>query len=168
VAGVTRSGNERELLESRAASSLISPHETSRFQHLVLRRKAQMLFELESSKSIEELDNSLRQAIMDHRFGVLAVHDLKQTLREKGYQFENTCRIYEICNPEQANSVLERNPTFASLLPCRVAIYGTGGKLRLSTVLPTSLFSLIGDQQVASVASKVEEDMKSLMRQAAG
>lgn len=127
-----------------------------------------MLFELECSKSIEELDRSLRQAATDHHFGILAVHDLEQTLKEKGHPLGNACRVYELCNPQQAKQVLDHNPAFSSLLPCRVSVYGSGAKLVLSTVLPVSLFSLIsgGNQKLLPVASEVEDDMKAMMREA--
>jgi uncharacterized protein (DUF302 family) len=126
-----------------------------------------MLFELDCSKTVDEIDVSLREAAKNHRFGVLGVHDLEQTLEQKGLPINMTCRVYEICNPQQAKQVLQQNGSFSSLLPCRVAVYGSGEKLRLSTVLPTGLFSLIGDERVHTAALAVEEDIKAMMRQAA-
>jgi hypothetical protein len=40
-----------------------------------------MLFELASSKSIAEIDRDLRELAARQKFGVLAVHDLKETMR---------------------------------------------------------------------------------------
>lgn len=126
-----------------------------------------MLFEVDSAKAMEELDKDLREAAAAHQFGVLGVHDLEQTLQQKGHPLHNACRVYEICNARQANQVLTHNMGFSSLLPCRVSVYGTGGKLRLSTVLPTSLFSLIADSKLEPVAKAVEEDIKAMMQEAA-
>lgn len=126
-----------------------------------------MLFELECSKTADEIDTSLREAAQNHRFGVLGVHDLEQTLEQKGLPIHMTCRVYEICNPQQAKEVLQQNGSFSSLLPCRVSVYGSGDSLKMSTVLPTALFSLIGDEKLLSAARTVEEDIKAMMRQAA-
>ncbi len=63
-------------------------------------------FILDATKSFEEACGSLRQAVPDHGFGVLAVHDLGQTLRSKGLAFPEECRIFEVCNPVQAAAVL--------------------------------------------------------------
>jgi uncharacterized protein (DUF302 family) len=40
--------------------------------------------------------------VVDQDFGVLAVHDLGNTLRSKGLPFSEQCRIFEVCNPKQA------------------------------------------------------------------
>lgn len=125
-----------------------------------------MLFELDCSKTADEIDVSLREAAKNHRFGVLGVHDLEQTLEQKGFPIHRTCRVYEICNPQQAKEVLQQNGSFSSLLPCRVSVYRSGETLRVSTVLPTSLFSLIGDENLLSAARTVEEDIKAMMYEA--
>lgn len=108
-----------------------------------------MLFEIECCKSIDEVDVRLREAAKNHHFGVLGVHDLQQTLEQKGTPIAMNCRVYEICNPQQAKQVLEQNGSFSSLLPCRVSVYGSGTKQKLSTVLPTSLFPLVEGDKTA-------------------
>jgi uncharacterized protein (DUF302 family) len=126
-----------------------------------------MLFEIESPKTIDDVDASLREAAKNHHFGVLGVHDLERTLKEKGLPIDMSCRVYEICNPQQAKQVLQQNGSFSSLLPCRVSVYGSPGKLKFSMVLPTSLFPLVGDNELAPVASELEEEMKAMIREAA-
>jgi uncharacterized protein (DUF302 family) len=52
-----------------------------------------MLFEVECSKAIDDVDASLREAAKNHHFGVLGVHDLEQTLNEKGVSIDMSCRV---------------------------------------------------------------------------
>src|SRR5690349_9625883 len=111
-----------------------------------------MLFEIRCNKRLHEVDQTLRKAAADHHFGVLSVLDLDQILEQKGLPLQITCRVYEICNPQQAKQILDQNPSFSSLLPCRISVYGSGAELKLSTILPTSLVSLVGDQALAPVA----------------
>ncbi len=41
----------------------------------------------------------LEAAVKRNTFGVLHVHDLQKTLKEKGVDFPNACTILEVCKP---------------------------------------------------------------------
>jgi len=127
----------------------------------------QALFEVRTSKSIEEVDKALREAAARHRFGVLGVQDLQQLLEEKGQQLSIQCRVYEVCNPQQAKAVLERNPAFSSMLPCRVSLYESGGKLTVSTVLPSGLSQLIPGTGMDDIVADVQHSMRAIVEEAA-
>ena len=43
-----------------------------------------MLYRIESSKTLAEVAAGLEAAAQKHKFGVLAVHDLKAKMKEKG------------------------------------------------------------------------------------
>lgn len=47
---------------------------------------------VETPKSLDDACRALEQAIAEHRFGVLHVHDARQTLTSKGIAFEQTVR----------------------------------------------------------------------------
>ena len=47
-----------------------------------------MIMSVTSSKSLDELDQDFRKAVQRHKFGVLNVLDLKQTLGNKGIVLE--------------------------------------------------------------------------------
>ena len=56
-----------------------------------------MIMSVTSSKSLDELDQDLRKAVQRrHKFGVLNMLDLKQTLGNKGIPLERECRVYDI------------------------------------------------------------------------
>ena len=126
-----------------------------------------MLFEIETDKSLEQIDAGIRAAAANHKFGVLGVHDLREAMANKGVAFENTCLVYEVCNPHQAKKILERNSGFSSLLPCRISVYGLNGRTKLSTVLPTELAKLFGGAELEPIALEVEEAVKSIMEETA-
>jgi hypothetical protein len=73
-------------------------------------------FILDTPKSFGEANAALHEAVVGKGFGVLAVHDLGQTLRSKGLPFPEQCRIFEVCNPQQAAAV--PLPQWRSTWPC--------------------------------------------------
>ncbi len=77
-----------------------------------------MLFRVESTKKMDQVCQDLEKAVVAHKFGVMTVHDLNETMRKKGVQFERPCRIFEVCNPLQAKKVLEKNMHLSAFLPC--------------------------------------------------
>ncbi len=126
-----------------------------------------MLFEVESKKSLEEIDRGLQQAAARHRFGVIAVHNLKETMKKKGVDFANEIMIYEICNPHQAKKVLEANGAVSTALPCRISVYGSEGAYKLATILPTAMMQMFNLPELEPVAREVEEVVVAMMKESA-
>lgn len=126
-----------------------------------------MLHEKSAQGTIDEVGARLEQAAQNHKFGVLNVIDLKAKMGSKGVDFGPECRIYEICNPQRAKQVLEENLSISTALPCRIAVYQEGGKVTLSTLLPTQVLSMFETPEIADVARAVEDDIKVIMDEAA-
>lgn len=126
-----------------------------------------MLFELTSKKSLEEIDRGLREAAARHQFGVVAVHDLKATMKNKGVDYAGDCVIYEICNPQQAKRALEANGAVSAALPCRISVYRSGGVYQISTILPTAMLQLFQTPALDPVGKEVEESITAMMRETA-
>lgn len=125
-----------------------------------------MLYEIRSSKSLPEIDGRLRDAAARHKFGVLAVHNLGETMRNKGVDYAGECMIYEICNPHQAKRALEANAAVANALPCRISLYRDGSEYKLSTILPTAMMQMFGPG-LDAVAGEVEGEIKAMMAESA-
>ena len=125
-----------------------------------------MLFKVESSKKMDQVCQDLEKAVVAHKFGVMTVHDLNETMRKKGVQFERPCRIFEVCNPHQAKKVLEKNMDLSAFLPCRISVFTEGEKVILATLRPTALISLINIPEVQPVAQEVEEPLAQIMKEA--
>jgi uncharacterized protein (DUF302 family) len=126
-----------------------------------------VLYRVESAKSLEEIGKSLEAAAQKYRFGILAVHDLKAKMREKGVDFDRDCLIYEVCNPHQAKKVLEANAEVSTALPCRIAVYRAGPGITLATLRPTTLIELFNTPALRTVAQEVEEVIVNIMDEAA-
>lgn len=118
-----------------------------------------MLYVREATRSMDGVARKLQEAAAANKFGVLAVHDLKQKMNDKGVEFERECRIFEVCNPKKAKAVLETDMSISNALPCRISVYEEGGKVKVSTLKPTAVLSLFGRPELEPVAREVEEAM---------
>jgi uncharacterized protein (DUF302 family) len=126
-----------------------------------------MLYKIKSKKELAQIGPELESAAQKHKFGVLAVHDLKAKMQEKGTDFQGECLIYEVCNPFQAKKVLENNLELSTVLPCRISVYRTENGYTLATLKPTSLVELFRSESLRAVAEEVERTIVSIMQEAA-
>ncbi len=127
-----------------------------------------MLYEARSGKTIEQIDQALRESAARHQFGILTVHNLQETMQKKGVEFSRACLIYEVCNPQQAKRVLEANGAVSTALPCRISVYGAeGGGNRIATILPAAMMKMFGNPELDDVARDVEARLVAMIRESA-
>jgi uncharacterized protein (DUF302 family) len=126
-----------------------------------------MLFRLSTPKPIGEVGEALAAAVKAHHFGVMQVHNLTETMAKKGVDFPRECRIFEVCQPQQAKKVLDQNMSVSTALPCRISLYEEAGNTVLATIRPTKLLEMFNTPQLADVAREVEDTIIAIMREAA-
>ena len=126
-----------------------------------------MLFEVASTKTLEAIDRGLQEAAAKYKFGIITIHNLKETLAKKGVEFNGECLIYEVCNPHQAKKVLEANGALSAALPCRISVYRSGESYKLGTILPTSIMRMVDAPGLEAVAREVEQVVVAMMQEAA-
>lgn len=126
-----------------------------------------MLYQLTSNKSVNETATALQAAVEANHFGVMQVHNLKETMNKKGVEFVNECLILEVCQPQQAKKVLDENMSVSTALPCRISVYREDGKTMLATLKPSTLLAMFNTPQLAEVAREVEDTIVKIMNEAA-
>ena len=127
-----------------------------------------MLFQLPTSRSMDQIQKELEASAARNKFGIIAVHDLQQTLHNKNVDLAMECKIFEICNPHQAKKVLEADGALSTALPCRISVYGNEGNYKLATILPTAMMQVFNNPEITAVAKEVEEIIVTIMKDAAG
>jgi len=108
----------------------------------------------------------LQAAVKAYHFGVMQVHNLKETMAKKGVEFARECLITEVCQPQQAKKVLDKNMSVSTALPCRISIYEEGGKTILATLKQTTLLALFDALRLEKVAQEVEDTIVKIMKEA--
>jgi len=126
-----------------------------------------MKYIVETPKSVEEAVADLQAAVQRHKFGVLHIHNLQETLKKKGVDFPNACQILEICNPQKAKEVLSEDMDLNMALPCRVSVYSEGGKTRIGMMKPSAMLKALSDSPaLAEVAQDVEKTIIEMISEA--
>ena len=126
-----------------------------------------MLFKLSTDKSLSEAAVALQAAVQGNGFGVMQVHNLRETMTKKGVGFGRECLIFEVCQPQQAKKVLEENMSISTMLPCRISLYEEGGKTILASLKPTALLAIFNAPLLKGVAQDVEDSIIKIMKDAA-
>jgi len=126
-----------------------------------------MLVKLSTDNTVSETAAALQAAVRANHFGVMQIHNLKETMNKKGVEFARECLIFEVCQPQQAKKVLDQNMSVSTALPCRISIYKEGGKTVLATLKPTTLLALFNTPQLKGVAQEVEDTIVKIMKEAA-
>jgi uncharacterized protein (DUF302 family) len=126
-----------------------------------------MLVKLSTEKTVNEAAAALQAAVQANHFGVMQVHNLKETMAKKGVEFARECLIFEVCQPQQAKKVLDENMSISTALPCRISIYEEGGRTILATLKPTTLLAMFNTPQLQGVAQEVEATIVKIMNEAA-
>jgi uncharacterized protein (DUF302 family) len=125
-------------------------------------------FICKTTKSFEQACADLKQSVASHGFGVLAVHDLGDTLRIKGIEFHENCRVFEVCNPHQAARVLNADMALNMALPCRISVYTEDGQTRIGMIRPEDMLSTLShDPELMDIARQVEDSTKAIINAAA-
>ncbi len=107
-----------------------------------------MLHVVESKKPLGRIVADLETAVTRHKFGILGVHD-------------------EVCNPQQAKKVLDKNMEISTALPCRISVYEEGRETRLATIKPSAMLALYETPELKGVAEEVEAALVAIMAEAA-
>lgn len=116
-----------------------------------------MKYIVETSKSVEQAVADLQAAVVRHKFGVLHIHNLQETLKKKGVEFPNACQILEICNPQSAKDVLMVDMELNMALPCRVSVYSEKGQTKIGMIRPTAMLKALSDSpKLEAIAKEVE------------
>ncbi|MEO8099736.1 MAG: DUF302 domain-containing protein [Acidobacteriota bacterium] len=126
-----------------------------------------MKYIVETPKSVEQAVADLQAAVQRHKFGVLHIHNLQETLKKKGVDFPNACQILEICNPQKANEVLTKDMDLNMALPCRVSVYSERGKTKIGMMKPSAMLKALSDSPaLADVAQDVEKAIIEMISEA--
>ena len=126
-----------------------------------------MTYSKHSLRSSDEIEKRLRDAAARHKFGILHVHDLRQTLQSKGIELGSECKVYDVCNPQAASKALHAEMRVSTVLPCRISIFSENQGCTIATVRPTSLLEATGLDGVASLAEEIEREVLAIIDEAA-
>jgi glyoxylase-like metal-dependent hydrolase (beta-lactamase superfamily II) len=87
----------RRALKVTGSSAKIVAGKHQLAKPAVNRERWRMLIKLSTDKSISEVASAVPVSAQANRFGVMQVHNLKETMAKKGVEFTRECLIFEVC-----------------------------------------------------------------------
>lgn len=123
-------------------------------------------YTVKTAKSVPEAVQSVERVTAARGFRVLHIHDVAQTLAEKGLQRE-PLRIVEICNARYAHEVLQKDVGTALMLPCPIVVYASNGQTQIETMLPSVMKDFFPNAGIESVAELVEKAVIEIVNESA-
>ncbi len=119
-------------------------------------------YTIESARSIDDVSTLLEKITPEHNFRILAVHDVKATLAEKGFEI-NPLKIYEVCNAGFAYNALSKDINVAMFMPCKIILRQDGKKTVITLVRPSMISQMLPDSGLEDLAGEVEKQLKEII-----
>ncbi len=121
-------------------------------------------YTLTTDKPFEQVVANLEQKSPENQFRVLHVHNVQQTLSEKGFQ-RGPLKIIEVCNAGFAHKALQKDPNVALFMPCKFSVYTEGGKTVVTLGRPSLISQMLPEAGLDELAEQVESTLKRVMQE---
>jgi len=123
-------------------------------------------YTVSTTKSFADALSSVIDLTAAHGFRVQFVHDVQETLAEKGFE-RDPLTIVEMCNAKFASQVLAADPKIGLMLPCPIMVYVEGGQTLISTMRPTLIGNFFPAAGIGDTAAEVERVLFAIIDEAA-
>ena len=118
-------------------------------------------YTVETSKTVDQAVSDLSNELKTEKFGVLWDFDLSAKLQEKGMNFETPYRVLEVCNPKEAERVLNEDKLVGYFLPCKIVVFDDDGQTKIGMPKPTTLLNLTGKNKLSEIGYDIEKRLIS-------
>jgi uncharacterized protein (DUF302 family) len=117
-------------------------------------------YTVSTGKDMEHCIADVTAALKEEGFGVLGILDFQAVLKQKGVELGRDYRLLEVCNPQAANTALQKDIRIGLLLPCTIGVYSESGQTKISLLRPSVLLGLAPESQVTQLAIEMETKLK--------
>jgi uncharacterized protein (DUF302 family) len=119
----------------------------------------------ESNKSVQEVVDTIKEIVSKYGFGVLHIHNVKETLNSKGIDFKKECQVLDVCNPKIAEKFLSADMSLSTIMPCKISVYSDNNQTIIAMNSVTQLVDDINPDLI-EVAQDAQEAMLSIIDEA--
>lgn len=122
-------------------------------------------YTIPTDKSFVEAVASIVSETKRVGFKVLHVHDVKETLSQKGFEIE-PLKIIEICNAKNAYHAIQKDIRLGLCLPCKINVYVKSGKTYISGMRPVLMEKIFPRLDVRELVNEVDKVIKEIINKA--
>jgi uncharacterized protein (DUF302 family) len=113
--------------------------------------------------SVEEAEQTVRDALADEGFGILTEIDVAATLREKLGVEHAPYKILGACSPQLAAQALEVEPEIGLLLPCNVVVYAGPEGTVVAALEPMTMTQLTQNPEIEPIAKEARTRLQRVI-----
>lgn len=118
-----------------------------------------------TTKSFDEAVLKVQDEIAKAGMRVLYVHDVQQSLVEKGFARESF-KIIEFCNAKYANEFLNADIKIGLCMPCKINVYIKDGQVSISGMRPIVLSQFFPDADLGDKPKQVDQIIQNIINNA--
>ncbi|PIQ66433.1 MAG: hypothetical protein COV96_01475 [Candidatus Zambryskibacteria bacterium CG11_big_fil_rev_8_21_14_0_20_42_18] len=108
---------------------------------------------------------SVQEEIVKAGMRVLYVHDVQETLAEKGFERE-PFKIVEFCNAKFANEFLNKDIKIGLCLPCKINVYTKDGQTFISGMRPIILSQFFPQVDLGERPKEIDQIIQNIINKA--
>jgi uncharacterized protein (DUF302 family) len=114
-----------------------------------------MFYELTTSRTLDDVINSLQELAPEAGFSILHKYDFFKILEGKGFPIEAKVWTFELCRASMASKMLQQFPLFSTMMPCRISVYEDSGTIHIATMDMMPMIDSIKDNAVLHKEAKL-------------
>lgn len=113
-------------------------------------------------KSFDSAVKSIEEEIAKAGMRVLHIHNVQQTLTEKGFERE-PFKIVEFCNAKYANDFLNADIKIGLCMPCKINIYAKDGQIFISGLRPIVLSQFFPNANLGNNPQEIDQKIQNII-----
>src|SRR5699024_9060191 len=114
-------------------------------------------YTVKTIESFHDAINTLESQLKTESFVFIWKFDIKETLENNEFDFDQSYRVLEVCNPKEAKDILEKNSLVGYFLPWKIVVYEENNSSMIGLPRPTQLISMVEDEQLKDTAKNIED-----------
>ena len=122
-------------------------------------------YTINTTKTFDEAVQSVQEEIAKASMRVLYVHDVQQTLSEKGFERE-PFKIIEFCSAKYANEFLNLDIKIGLCLPCKINVYTKDGITFISGMRPIVLPHFFPEADFGNKPQEIDQIIQNIINNA--
>lgn len=115
-----------------------------------------------TSKNFDSAVKSVEEEIAKAGMRVLHIHDVQNTLAEKGFQ-RDPFKIVEFCNAKYANDFLNIDIKIGLCLPCKINVYVKDDQTFISGMRPIVLSQFFPNADLGNAPQEIDQKIQDII-----
>lgn len=113
-------------------------------------------------KNFDEVVQSVQDEIVKSGMRVLHIHNVQETLAEKGFERE-PFKIIEFCNAKYADEFLNIDIKIGLCLPCKINVYINDNETFISGMRPIILTEFFPEADLGDRVKEIDEIIQNII-----